>query len=265
MSEAHTITVQALSNADALGYRGQQAVSEAAGDDGNFRIVGGHMVRLLLFVYPTPGATLRSTLDADAAVGSVHVVEPFAQNLLAKRFVKKRGNLFYKELEEDQRVEINLLLSREGPTQGLRTHTVPGVGQVDTLPELRFALMDAALVLDVEADLGGDEIIRYRTRIPDLEAAVVLKAHSWKERRSDKDLADLHSLLEIREAHPGTAWRLNEGRQRGFRKDASRILQDLAARVVRKNTAFTVPGYLDRFRLAGLITKHVSQEARDRG
>lgn len=250
------VKVHALSNSDALGYRGQQAVAEAMGD-GDYRIVGGHMVRLLLHVYPTPRATLRSTLDADAAVGSVDVVEPITQNLVAQDFTKHGGNLFYKDLSEDQRVEINLLLSREGHTKGLRTHTVPGVGQIDTLPELSFALADPALLLDVTADLGNREVIEYQTRIPDLEAAVVLKAHSWASRRSEKDLADLHSLLEIREAHPTTTWRLDEPEPRGYRKDTVRILGELSGRIVRKRTAFPVPDSLDRLRMAGLIEKHL--------
>lgn len=250
------VKVHALSNSDALGYRGQQAVAEAMGG-GDYRIVGGHMVRLLLHAYPTPRATLRSTLDADAAVGSVDVIEPITQNLIAQDFTKHGGNLFYRDLSADQRVEINLLLSREGPSKGLRTHTVPGVGQIDTLPELRFALTDPALILDVTADLGNREVIEYQTRIPDLEAAVILKSHSWAGRRSEKDLADLHSLLEIREAHPATAWRLGEAQPLGFRKDTAQILRDLSGRIVRKNTAFPVPDSLDRLRMAGLIAKHV--------
>lgn len=89
-----------------------------------------------------------------------------------------------------ERIEINLLLARTGAAPGIRTQSVPGVGQVDTLPELQFALMTPALVIDVEAHLGGSEIIEYQTRIPNLEAAVVLKTHSWKDRGSEKDLAD---------------------------------------------------------------------------
>lgn len=150
---------------------------------------------------------------------------------------------------------------RESPTKGLRTQNVPGVGQINTLPELRFALMDEALLLDVTADLGDGDVIEYQTRMPELESAVVLKAHSWANRRSEKDLADLHSLLEIREAHPSTAWRLGERQSLGFGKDTAQILRDLGGRVVRKHSTFPVPASLDRLRMAALIARHVPSRA----
>lgn len=252
------IRVQAVSISDALGYRGQKAVAEAVGAGTDYRIVGGHMVRLLLHVYPTPGVILRSTTDADTALGTVDVVGPLSENLMSQDFIKEGGNSFYRELTEGHRIEVNVLLSREGPARGLRPTVVPGVGQVDSLPELRFALMSPALVIDVVADLGEGEWIEYRTQIPGMEAATVLKAHSWRERRSEKDVADLHSLLEIREAHPDVPWRLGESGQIGFRRDTATILKDLGARIVHKNVAFSVPSYLDRLRFAALIAKHIA-------
>ncbi|MDN5686879.1 MAG: hypothetical protein L0G94_09400 [Brachybacterium sp.] len=38
-------------------------------------------------------------------------------------------------------------------------------------------------LLDVTAELRDGRSIEYSTRIPDIEAAVVLKAHAWKSRR----------------------------------------------------------------------------------
>lgn len=252
------ISVHALSNSDSLGYRGQKAIADAVVEGSDYRIVGGHMVRLLLHVYPTPAATLRSTIDADTAVDSVEVVGSLTQTLIDQDFTKQGGNLFYRQLDDDQRIEVNVLLTREGPTTGIRSTYVPDVGQVDPLSELRFALMSSGLVLDVEANLGQDETINYQTRIPEVEAATVLKAHSWKERRSEKDIADLHSLLEIKEAHPDIPWRLNDTKLIGFRKDTAAILRDLAGRIARKHVAFDVPHYLDRRRFAALIAKHVT-------
>ncbi|MCA5892879.1 hypothetical protein LEP48_05855 [Isoptericola sp. NEAU-Y5] len=133
MNDATEIHVHALSNADSLGYLGQQAVAKATGDH-EYRIVGGHMVRLLLQVYPTRNATLRSTLDADAAVGDVEVIGPIRDQLIAQDSEQEGGNVFSKVLDTDQRVEINLLLARHGSSQGIRPQDVPGVGQVDTLP-----------------------------------------------------------------------------------------------------------------------------------
>ncbi|SMX87703.1 hypothetical protein BI49514_02067 [Brevibacterium iodinum ATCC 49514] len=256
-SEPISISVHALSNSDSLGYRGQKAIADAVVEGSDYRIVGGQMVRLLLHVFPTPAATLRSTIDADTAVDSVEVVGSLTQALIDQDFTKEGGNLFYRQIDDDQRVEINVLLTREGPSTGIRPVSVPDVGQVDSLPELRFALMTPGVVLNVEANLGQGETITYQTRIPEVEAATVLKAHSWKERRSEKDIADLHSLLEIKEAHPDIPWRLNDTKLIGFRKDTAAILRDLVGRIARKHVTFDVPHYLDRRRFAALISKHI--------
>jgi len=256
---ARSIRVHAASNADALGYLGQQAVSEAVAPGDDYRTIGGHMVRLLLEVFPTPAATRRSTLDADAAIGDIEVVGPFSESLVTQGFVKTRANAFVKQVGDDQQIEINLLLPRLGHAPGIRPRNVRGVGQVDALPEVHLAMLAQPLILDVTAVLRDGRGIEYRTRVPDVETAVVLKAHSWKQRRKDKDLADLHSLLEIREAHPDVPWRLHENALRGFRKDTAVVLHEIAEKVVRKNPGFVVPENLDRKRLAGLALRHLSR------
>lgn len=139
LSDIRSLNVVATSNADALGYRAQQALSEAMGDSTNYRLVGGHMVHLLLELYPADRAVARSTLDADAAVDQVSVIAPTAQRLVDAGFNKVGGNTFTRKTHDDQHLEINLLLSRSDTKPGLRTQAVEGVGQVDTLPELEFA------------------------------------------------------------------------------------------------------------------------------
>ncbi|PRA04371.1 hypothetical protein CQ019_08570 [Arthrobacter sp. MYb229] len=255
MTKPHKIYALATSAADALGYRGQKAVAEAA-EGNDYRIVGGHMVRLLLHVYPAANAVPRSTTDADTAIGSLEIAAPMIRNFLAQNFTKQGGNLFYQELAPEQRVEINLLAPRTGNAPGIRPQTVPGVGQIDTLIELAYVFNHPPLIIDVEADLGDGETLNYQTRIPNLEEALVLKAFAWSERRKDKDLADLNTLLEIREAHPEVPWRLNESNLIGFRKDTVRILQPLTGALSKKRTRFPVPEALDKLRFAALITKH---------
>lgn len=251
------VIVHAISISDALGYRGQHAVAQAVATHGDYRIIGGQMVRMLLHIYPTTNAVLRSTLDTDAGAERVQIIGPITQNLIAAGFVKQGGNVYSKAVGPEEYVEINLLLSRSGATQGIRPLPVANVGQIDTLPELSFALATPPLVVNVEAHLENDEILKYQTRIPDLETAVVLKAHSWQNRRAAKDLADLHSLLEIRDLHPQSAWQLNATNQRGFRKDSVHILNELASRIIKRNCGFPVPSYLNKFRFAALIERHI--------
>ena len=259
MTEPLKIYVHALSISDALGYRGQKAVADASVEGSDYRIIGGHMVRLLLHVYPTAAAIPRSTTDADTAIGDLEVAAPWTQNFLDQNFTKKGGNLFYRDVGPEQRIEINVLAPRTGSAPGIKPKTVPGVGQIDTLPELSYIFNHEPLVLNVEADLGQGETITYQTRIPNVEEAVVLKAHAWRERQSEKDLADLHTLLEIREAHTEAPWRLHETNPIGFRKDTVAILQTLRDDMTRKRTPFSVPNNLNKIRFAALIAKHVTR------
>lgn len=259
MTDPRKIYALSTSNADDLGYRGQKAVAEAA-EGNDYRIVGGHMVRLLLHVYPTANATARSTVDADAAIGSLEIAAPMAQNFLAQNFTKEGGNLFYQDIAPEQRVEINLLAPRTGPALGIRPKMVPGVGQIDTLPELGYIFLYDPLIVDVEVDLYNGEKLSYQTLLPDLEEALVLKTFAWKGRGEGKDLADLHTLLEIREAHPETQWRLNALSLRGFRKDTAHILQSLVKELSKKHTLLPVPDTVDKRRFAALISRHCSPE-----
>lgn len=229
---------------------------EAGGD---YRLVGGHMVRLLLEVYPTPRAAKRSTTDADAALDDVEVITHVSQHLIGAEFEKRDATLFVKQVAEDQEVEVNLLMARSGPKPGLKPQYVPGLGQVDTLPELEFALLAPPLVIDVEAHLTDGSVLSYETRVPDLEVAVVLKAHSWTDRRSDKDLQDLFALLEIREAHPRVRWMLSSAPLKGRRLDCGRIMSALARELARDSgSGRALPNPDDRLRLAALIRKHVT-------
>lgn len=253
-----SVRADAVSASDALGYRGQHAVSAAMRGDAGFLIVGGHMVRLLQMVYPTPRSVSRSTIDADTALNDVEVVSEVTRNLIDADFSKRGGNLLVKDIGDEQYVEVNLLLARIGSGSGLRAQPVEGVGRVDTLPELSFAMSSQALLVDVEAHLSTDEVLRYRTRIPSVETALILKALSWSSRREVRDVADLLSLLEIREAHLDTSWKLNEPTLTGFRKDAAKELHRLSGLVNRKVPRADVPGYLDRRRFAALIAAHVT-------
>ncbi|MFD6094414.1 hypothetical protein ACFWGN_20055 [Oerskovia sp. NPDC060338] len=197
-----------MSKADDLSFLGQTAVADAMADDGEYRIVGGTMVRLLGLAYPTPEARARATVDADTAVNDIEIVRVIAKRLKADDFTQQGGNLFFKPLDQEHRIEVNLLLSRHSTKPGMQQQEVPGVGQVDTLPELVFALAQPALELAMTVTLTTGDIIEYTTRIPGLEAATILKAHAWKNRYAPKDLVDLSSLLEIREAHPDIPWLL---------------------------------------------------------
>lgn len=68
----------------------------------------------------------------------------------------------------------------------------------------------------------------------------------------------MHSLLEIREAHPDTPWRLDQERKLGFRKDTAEIIKDLGSKIIRKSVHLPAPHYVDRLRFASLIARHIA-------
>lgn len=256
VSKPLPVEVHSISRADDLSFLGQKAVADAAASDEEYRIVGGTMVRLLGLAYPTPAARARATVDADAAVDKVEAVGPMVERLKADDFTQEGGNLFFKTLDPQHRIEVNLLLTHRGSNSGMRPLEVPGVGQVDTLPELAFALAQPGLELAMTVTLIGGDVIEYTTRIPGLEAATVLKAHAWKSRYAHKDLVDLGSLLEIREAHPYLPWRLSTPPLTVSRRDTAHILHTLRTGALSRKGEGK-PG-IDRLRMSALILRHVA-------
>lgn len=103
----YSVRLQSVSAADDLGYRGQLAVSQAVDDASGYLIVGGHMVRLLQAVYPTPRAVPRSTIDADTALEDVKVVGRVTQSLVDADFTRTGGNPFIKDVGDEKHVEVN--------------------------------------------------------------------------------------------------------------------------------------------------------------
>lgn len=256
------IEIQAMSRSDDACFLGQKAVADAAEADANYRIVGGNMVRMLGEVYPAPRAFSRSTVDVDAAVDEVEVIGSIADRLKADSFHQESGNLFVKSVTPQRRIEVNLLMPYRGPSQGKSVRAVPGLGQVDTFPELTFAMAQAPLELDMTVTLTNkEEVLTYTTFIPSLESAVILKAHAWKGRLEDKDLVDLCSLLEIRDAHPDTPWRLDVRPLRATRRTASHILHNLLRPTLERKGRVggrEWPRGFDRLRTASLIRRHVT-------
>ena len=227
-----TINVMSMSNAANLGYRALADVAEAAVglDQDEYRIVGGHMVQLLLRVYPTEAAMQRTTADADAGIKQATAAgQALHERLLDQGYEEAKGNHYIRR-DKDQQTEIDLLVPRSGTS---KTEILNG-RRFDAIPGLGFALNSKSyLTVDVTVHLyaGGD--LRFTVPVPDVEAALILKALAWKSRKADKDLADISTLMEIVHEHKDalTKWEYTDVRLagRGDRKHAAAVLHEIVA------------------------------------
>lgn len=262
------LNVISMSNAADLGYLALSDVATAAEtipyDD--YRIVGGHMVQLLLHAYPTSGVVERSTADADTGIReAVAAGQDLHEQLLKRGYQATSGNHYVRDNAEGELIEVDLLIPHDGVGRPMRAPTEVNGRGFDAIPGLRFALNAPPLLLDVKVLLfGTKEDLSFTVPVPDVEAALILKALAWKSRGADKDLTDIASLLEIAHAHKNalTRWGYSDGNlaAKGQRLDAARSLHHIVGLHARGRIT-PLKGMASPARLAALIREHIPQPA----
>lgn len=258
------INVISMSNAADLGYRALADVADASQGIPltDYRIVGGHMVQLLIHAYPTPAATERSTADADAGIReAVAAGQDLHNELLERGYEAIKGNHYIRTNEDGALIEVDLLIPHDGVGRPMRGPTEVNGRGFDAIPGLGFALNATPLLVDVKVLLRADkEDLAFTVPVPDVEAALILKALAWKSRTADKDLADISSLLEIVQLHKNslTSWGYGEERlaAKGQRLDAARVLHQLVD-LASRNRLKPMQGLSSPARLAALIREHI--------
>ncbi len=130
----------------------------------------------------------------------------------------------------------------------------------DAIPGLSFALSAEPVRIDATVLLLGGKDLRFTVPVPDVEAALVLKALAWNSRAAEKDLTDISSLLEILNLHKAAmpAWGFAQPRlaAQGQRKDAALALH----RIVELNKRGRLHPDKSRAtpaRIAALIREHI--------
>ncbi|MCX6470462.1 MAG: hypothetical protein NTW76_14265 [Corynebacteriales bacterium] len=234
------------------GYRALNDVATIA-QGINYRVIGGHMVQLLLHAYPTAKAQVRLTADADAGVerqvaasGDLHL------SLVAAGYTAVQGNSYQRRVG-DEKLSVDLLTEAGADNSPVEL----GGRMFDAAPGLHLALAGEPLRLDVSVSLLSGGSLDFGVHVPDVSEALVLKALAWDVRMAKRDVSDVNTLLEIVAAHGSSLpapWPLTDGRVRhGARKDAARALHRIAALNDRGN----LHGVSNPARTAALIRRHV--------
>ena len=255
MAEVHIL---AASNAADRGLRALADLAAAAHGN-NYRIIGGHMVHILGQVYPTTEQVARVTADADAGMDAVVAASSGLHSALVQRGYRRvKGNHYEASSGSDKPLAVDLLVPS---TSGRRWEMIEYDGRgFDAIPGLQLALLSDPVDVRVHAHLTTAETLVFDVPVPDVEAAVVLKALAWRSRLAAKDVGDLCSLMTIVFEHrDGLAgWKLDTARK-GSRGDAARALYDLVAMIDRHQQVeglTMVPA-----RLAAMIRRYVADPA----
>jgi hypothetical protein len=136
-------------------------VATAAGDS-EYRIIGGHMVRLLQHIYNVP-TTPRLTMDADVGIVVDAAVEgSFHDRLTRLGYTPESGNRY---VRGDQAVDLLV------PTEAKPGRRIIGERAFDGAPGLRLALALNPIRIAVTARLTGGDTIGFEIPVPDVEAA----------------------------------------------------------------------------------------------
>lgn len=165
--------------------------------DADYRLIGGHMVSMLVAAYGVVGVPSRETRDADMGADFSVVGDPLLVEALVARGYARSGasNRFVRSLGNDLDAVIDVLAPSF--TGRLETNQRHGELIVDEVPGLVYALGAPAVALRLEAELrlGGraEAVIQLSAPLP----ALCLKLLAWESRMAGKDATDIWRMLAV--------------------------------------------------------------------
>ena len=225
------------------GMRALRDVAAVAADI-EYRVIGGHMVRLLRYVYNVPGIP-RLTSDADTGIDvNVATTGDLHHRLTALGYIAECGNRYERG---EQAVDLLVPAAAKPGKQIIAERAFDGA------PGLRVALALPPIKVAVTARLTDGDMIEFEVPVPDVEAAFVLKMLARTVRDSGRDLQDIETLLEIVASQPeyrASPWRLDDPKitKAGECGDAARV----AAQMI-SSPPTRVPA-----RVRALLRRHVA-------
>jgi hypothetical protein len=194
MSEARHITLASTSNAEDaawLAVADVAAVATVLGID--YRLIGGNSVALLVHV--SDAATQvpdRATADADMGVSFEVCADPrLVPALTALGYDRQSGNRFIRTQGTRTLVIDVLAPSSLGRLMSNQPH---GDLVGDDIPGLLDALRLPPVHVTARAILTDNNQVDVQVPLPDVRAALVMKAHAYAGRLGDNDALDIWRL-----------------------------------------------------------------------
>jgi|GEM_PF-889577 len=259
MSEPRRVTVASTSNAEDAAWLAVADVAAVATDLGiDYRLIGGNSVALLVQVHDAatqvPG---RATADADMGASFEVCADPrLVPALTALGYDRQSGNRFTRS-QGTRALAIDVLapsyLGRLIPNQ---TH---GDLVLDEIPGLLDALLLPPVNVAARAVLTDTTQLDVQVPLPDVRAALVMKAHAYAGRASDNDALDIWRLLQSASnaGHTAADWPT-----RSTARDAAVILHRHFAKPSSAGPRRATPNRTNQARIRALIAQVVPNPTR---
>lgn len=211
---------------DAAWLAAADVAAIAAGLGVEYRLIGGIAITLLVHHHQVDHLVpARETADADMGVGFDVLADDALPGALRRAgYTAENSNRFVRDDDRGRRLVIDVLApSYLGRLQTNQPH---GSLVVDEVPGLAEALHMEPVPVPVIATLRDATDVHVTLRLPDVRAALILKAYAYRGRWSHRDALDIWRLLEAASnaGHRAGDWPSGLGG-----RDASQILDEFFA------------------------------------
>lgn len=200
----HRLDLLSTSRAGDAGYLAAADLADIADElVVDYRLIGGNAVSLLTWVHGVQDATPgRETADADFGADGRVIGDPrLPEALTARGYAPQRSNRFYRTIT-DARGDLELVIDLLAPSFAGELVNSQRYGNlyVDEVPGLALAIQRPATLVEVRVSLSGGDTLETTLRLPDVVAALILKAYAFRGRYADRDALDIWRLLEAARA-----------------------------------------------------------------
>ena len=201
------LVLSAGSVADDVGFVALRDLGRVVAGD-NYRIIGGHMVMMLVARWALGPDLYRQTQDTDLGVPPTAVANPvIIDRLTALGYERRAGNRFARPMSD---IPVRLI-GADAPkpeavvdilvpsyTSRLRQNRRFGDHLVTTeVPGLASALQNPAIEMSLELHRLNGDLLDVEVSVADEVSALVLKAHATTVRSKATDVVDIWRCLEV--------------------------------------------------------------------